>query len=225
MARLSLPTLRRPRILGSSRRARWRRRTLRRALAGLCAAGATLLLVGVVRPPPPATTRVLVSTSSLAAGTVLAPGDVRVAEVAGNSPPVAAVADPGAVVGRRLVSRVEQGEVFTATRLVPRSAADGAPAGTVAAHLVVADEQALDLVSAGRRVVVYPETGGPALTRDVLVLAVDTPDKPSFTGSLPGADGGRRGLVVALGTEDVERIFAGGRPEGGAPAVLVVVTG
>ena len=224
MPRPHLPTLRRPRILGPSRRARWRRWTLRRALAGLCACGATLLLVGVVRPPPPATTRVLVSASSLAAGTVLAPSDVRVAEVIGDTPPVATVADPGAVVGRRLVSRVEPGEVLTTTRLVPRASSDGAPAGTVAAHLLVADEQTLDLVSAGRRVIVYPETGGPALARDVLVLGVDTPDEPSFTGSLPGTDGGRRGLVVALPPEDLERIFAGERPEGGAPAVLVVVS-
>jgi hypothetical protein len=224
MPRPHLPTLRRLRILGPSRRARWRRWTLRRALAGLCAAAATLLLVGVVRPPPPETTRVLVSSSSLAAGTVLTPSDVRVVEVAGDSPPVSAVEHVGAVVGRRLVSRVEPGEVLTTTRLVPRTPVDGAPVGTVAAHLVVADEEALDLVSAGRRVIVYPETGGPALARDVLVLGVDTPGKPSFTGSLPGADSARRGLVVALEPEDLEHIFAGGRPEGGAPAVLVVVS-
>lgn len=225
MARPSLPSLPRAQLLGPSRRARWRRHALRRALAGVCAACATLLLVGVVRPPPPATTAVVVATTALAGGTVLASSDLRVVEVTGEATPVAAVGDPRLLLGRRLTSRVDPGEVVTTTRLVPRSPADGAPPGTVAAHLLVADDRALDLVAAGRRVAVYPEAGGAALARGVLVLGVDTPDEPSFTGSLPGSAVAPRGLVVALEPVDVERIFAGGRPEGGAPVVLVVVAG
>ncbi|CAN7320502.1 SAF domain-containing protein [Knoellia sp. LjRoot47] len=226
MPHLRLPVLRRPRVLGPSRRARWRRRTLRRALAGLCAAAAALLLVGLVRPPPPATTSVVVASRGLDGGTVLSARDLQAAEITGEDAPVAAVPVDGVglLVGRRLTSRMEAGEVVTTTRLVPRSSVDGAPPGTVAAHLLVADAHALDLVSAGRRVTVYPDTGGAAVARDVLVLGVDTPGKASFTGSLPGADDGRRGLVVALEPADLERIFAGQRPDGGAPTVLAVVT-
>lgn len=222
---IRLPALRRPGVLGPSRRARWRRWALRRALAALCAATATLLLVGVVRPPPPATTGVVVSTGALAAGAVLGPSDLRVVQVVGDARPVGTVKHPRPLLGRRLTSRVEPGEAITRSRLVPRSPADGAPPGTRAAHLLVADELSLDLVSAGVRVTVYPDTGGAALARDVLVLGTDTPDTASFTQSLPGADQGGRGLVAALEPADLDHIFAGQRPDGGPPRVLVVITG
>ncbi|WP_404384864.1 SAF domain-containing protein [Knoellia locipacati] len=225
MPRFHLAALRRPEILGPSRRARWRRWALRRALAAACATAATLLLVGVVRPPPPPTTRVVVAAEALPGGGVLGEKDLRVVQVGRDSGLVATVADLRSLVGRRLASRVEPGEVITTTRLVPRSPLDGAPPGTVAAHLLVADAHALDLVSAGRRVTLYPDTGGAALAQDVLVLGVDTPGKASFTGSLPGGDDGARGLVTALEPAELERIFAGQRPDGGPPRVLAVVTG
>lgn len=225
MPRLHLPDLRRPAVLGPSRRARWRRWALRRALAGICAASAALLLVGVVRPPPAATSPVVVAARALPGGAVLEPGDVRVVPVVGGTAPVATVEDPRQLVGRRLTSRVERGEAITTTRLVPRSPTDGAPRGTFAAHLLVADAESLELVSAGRRVTLYPDVGGAALAHDVLVIGVDTPGKTSFTGSLPGGEAGPRGLVVALTTDDLDRIFAGQRPEGGAPTVLAVITG
>ncbi len=224
MARVHLPALRRPEILGPSRRARWRRWALRRTLAVACVMTATLLLVGVVRPPSPATTPVVVAAGALPGGAVIGLRDLRVESLATGSALVATVGDTRALVGRRLASRVEPGEVITTTRLVPRSPRDGAPPGTVAAHLLVADAQSLDLVSAGRRVTLYPDTGGDALARDVLVLGVDTPGKPAFTGSLPSGDDAARGLVAALEPADLERIFAGQRPDGGPPRVLAVVT-
>ncbi|MFW5473838.1 SAF domain-containing protein [Knoellia sp. CPCC 206450] len=224
MPTFRLPAPRRPALLGPSRRARWRRRVLRRAAAGACAAVAALLLVGVVRPPPPPTTPVVVAARPLAAGAVLEPGDLRVERRPGASPPPASVDEPGALVGRRVGSPVAAGEVLSTTRLVPRSAADGAPPGTVAARLVVADQRALDLVSAGRRVTIYADTGGLALVHDALVLGTDTPERTSLTGSLPGADDMGAGLVLALEPTALDRIFAGQRPEGGPPRVLAVVT-
>lgn len=114
--------------------------------------------------------------------------------------------------------------MVTTTRLVARSPADGAPPGTVVARLLVADARALDLVSAGRRVTVYADTGGPALAHDVLVLGTDTPEPTSFAGSLPGPDAADAGLVLALEPTALDRILAGERPEGGPPRVLAVVT-
>lgn len=225
MPRPRRPTLPGTWLLGPSRRARWRRWALRRVTAVVCAIAAVLLLVGVVRPPPPATTEITVAARELPGGALLEATDLRTVAVVRDTSRVATVDDPAQVVGRRLASRMDRGEPVTTTRLVPRSPADGAPPGTVAAHVLIADERSLDLVSAGRRVTLFPDTGGPALARDVLVLGIDTPDRPSFTGSLPGSGSTPRGVVLALDPADLERIFAGQRPDGGAPRVIPVLTG
>lgn len=191
----------------------------------MCAAAAVLLVVGVLRPPPPTSWAVVVAAGPLAAGGVLESSDLRVSRVLGPARPVASVDDPRRLVGRRLGTAVAAGEEVTATRLVPRSVADGLPRGTVAASLAVADPRSLELVSAGRRVTVYADTGGPPLARDVLVLGTDTPDPPVFPGSLPNGDTAAPGLLVALTDAEVDRVFAGQRLEGGPPRVLAVVTG
>ncbi|KRE44003.1 hypothetical protein ASG74_04035 [Knoellia sp. Soil729] len=201
---------------------------LRRVAAAGCGAVAALLLVGVMRPPPVPTTAVLVAARELEAGALLEATDVRVAHLSGGEGAVGSVGtlqDTHEVVGRRLTSPVQQGEIVTTGRLVPRSPADRLPAGSVAAHLLVADERSLDLVSAGRRVTLFADTGGPAVARDVLVLAVDTPETRGVTGSLPGTGSPPRGIVVALGTPGLEAVFAGQRPDGGPPRVVAVVTG
>lgn len=223
MPRPRLPTVPRPGLLGPSRRARWRRWALRRVAAAGCAVTAALLLVAVVRPPPPRTTPVLVAATALPGGTILQAADLQVVRVTGDAALASTVGDPRVLVGRRLTSRIDAGEALTATRLVPPSAVDGAPVGTVAAHLLVADERSLDLVGPGRRVSLFPDTGGAALAREVLVLSIDTPGRTTLTGSLPGSHEAPRGLVVALEPADLERIFAGQRPDGGAPRVLPVV--
>lgn len=225
MPRPHLPSVHRPQVLGPSRRARWRRWALRRAAAVACAVAAVVALVGVVRPPPPPTTPVLVAARALASGTVLVDGDLRLVRLPRDPPPVATLRDPGALVGRRLSGPVLGGEAITTTRLVPRTPADGLPPGTVAAHVLVADERILDLVSPGHRVTLFAEVGGAAVADDVLVLGVDTPDRASVTEPLPGVGSPARGLVCALPAADLERVFAGQRPEGGAPRVLPVVTG
>lgn len=183
------------------------------------------MLVGVVRPPPAPTTPVVVAARALASGTVLGPDDLRLVRVPGDPAPVATVTDPDRLVGRRLTSGLADGETVTTTRLVPRTPADDLPSGTVAAHVVVADEHVLDLVAAGHRVTLFAEVGGEALARDVLVLGVDTPNPALVTGPLPGGGSAPRGLVCALSDVALERVFAGQRPEGGAPRVLPVVTG
>ena len=107
MPRFHLPALRRPEILGPSRRARWRRWALRRALAAACVAAATLLLVGVVRPPPPATTRVVVAAAGLPGGAVLGEDDLRVVRVESDPALVATVEDPRSL--RRAAPDVTRG--------------------------------------------------------------------------------------------------------------------
>lgn len=217
----------RPALLGPSRRARWRRWALRRGAAAICAAAAVLTLVGLVRPPSPPTTAVLVAARDLPLGAVLTTKDVRTVQHPGGPDAVGAV---GALsrahdlAGRRTTSRVPVGELVTSSRLIPRSAAEGLPADTVAAHVLHADERSLDLVAAGQRVTIFADTGGNALAVNVLVLGVDTPENPTLTGSLPGAGAPPRGLVLALAPAALERVFAGQRPDGGPPRILTVVT-
>lgn len=227
MPRPRLPSLHPPELLGASRRARWRRTVLRRAVAAACAATAVVLLVGVVRPPAAPTTPVLVAARDLEAGALLTVTDVRTAALLGGPDAVGTVGamkDADELVGRRLTSAMQDGELVTAGRLVPRSPVERLPPDTVAAHLLVADERSLDLIAAGRRVSLFPDTGGPSVARDVLVLAVDTPESRTLAGSLPTANSTPRGLVVALSPADLELVFAGQRPDGGPPRVVAVVT-
>lgn len=228
MPRPHLPSLPRPALLGSSRRARWRRWALRRGAAAVCAAAAVLTLVALVRPPSPPTTAVLVAARDLPPGAILTTKDVRAVRHPGGPDAVGAV---GAVsrahdlVGRRITSRVQVGELVTSSRLIPRSAAEGLPTDTVAAHVLHADERSLDLVAAGQRVTIFADTGGDALAVNVLVLGVDTPENPTLTGSLPGTGTTPRGLVVALSPTALDRVFAVQRPDGGPPRILTVATG
>ncbi|EAP96917.1 hypothetical protein JNB_16856 [Janibacter sp. HTCC2649] len=187
---------------------------------------AALLLVALVRPPPPPTTSALVAARDLPSGAVLTADDLRTTQIRGESDSPGTVGAVGRVrdlVGRLLTSPVAAGELVTTSRLVPRTAAEGLPGDTVAAHVLHADERSLDLVSAGQRVTLFADTGGEPLATDVLVLGVDTPETPALTGSLPTSGSPPRGLVIALPHTALDRVFAGQRPDGGPPRVLTVI--
>lgn len=227
MPRPRLSSIPRPHLFGPSRRSRWRRWVLRRGAAAACAVAAVVMVVPLVRPPASPTTEVLVAARDLPTGAVLTSSDLRVGRVAGGPDAAGAVGgvrNSRDLVGRRLTSGMQSGEVITRGRIVPRTAAEGLPLDTVAAHVLHADEGSLDLVSAGQRVTLFAATGGEALARDVLVLGVDTPESPSLTRSLPVSQDTIRGFVVALPPADLDRVFAGQRPEGGPPQVLTVIT-
>lgn len=198
---------------------------LRRVAAAVCAGTAVLLLVGVLRPPPPESVAVVVAARSLDAGARIERSDLDIVQAPVDRARAAGTTDPAAFVGRRLASRIEGGETLTASRLVPRTVIEGLESGTVAARVGVVDAGSLALVSPGRRVSLYSEVGGPALARDALVLAVDTPGTEPLTASPPGVQTVAHGLVVALPEAAAERIFAGQRPDGGVHLVVPVVTG
>jgi Flp pilus assembly protein CpaB len=185
------------------------------------------MLLALVRPPAPSTTAAMVAVRDLPPGAVLTADDLGTAQLPGgpDSPgTIGAVGEPRDLIGRRLGSAVQSGELVTTSRLVPRSASEGLPNDTVAAHVIHADERSLDLVSAGQRVTIFADTGGQALARDVLVLAIDTPENATLTGSLPGTGVRPRGMVLALPPAALDSVFAGQRPDGGPPRVLTVVT-
>ncbi len=209
-------------LFGRGRLARWRRLVLRRALAVLLATGAVLTTVSLTRPPPAAPeVPVVVAARAVAAGATLTAADVGSGGLAEAARPPGALGSVDAAVGRQVVGALLPGEVVTTTRLVPRDPGDPLPAGLVSAHLLVDDPAALDLVTPGARVTIYPGDGGPALTREGLVLAVDArTTAPTYAVGLAEVTPGR-GLVVAIPPDLADRIFAGQRPAGGPPVVAV----
>lgn len=216
---LSRPTL--LPVTRTSRRARWRWRVLRRLLAVVALAVALIAAWLTLRPPPPQLLPVAHASRDLDSGEVLTAGDIVVRGLPAGSVPPGAVAGAGDLVGRSVTGRVASGEALTATRLVPRTAADGLPPGKVAVHLTIADERSLTLISPGMLVTVYPVQGGAPWARGARVLAVDPHTDPEIlsapSGDLP------RGLTVAVSTTQADHIHADQRPDGQPPAVLVTV--
>ena len=115
----------------------------------------------------------LVAAREVPAGTVLSDADLRVDHVPRRSLQPGALASAAEAVGRRVGAGLASGEGLTASRLVPRGALDGLPAGRVALHVVSADPAAVDLLAPGLSARVYPAAGGPALAVGAAVLAAD----------------------------------------------------
>ena len=220
---MSRPSRPLPGLTGPGRRARWRRRVLRRLLSAGLAATAVLLVVLELRPPPEPVTAVLVAARDVPAGAVLAEADLRVDHVPrGAVQPGGLGAVPDAV-GRRVGAALAPGESLTASRLVPRGALDGLPAGRVALHVVSADSAAVDLLAPGLPARVYPATGGPALAVRATVLSADPPDRGE-AGSLGGARA--RGVVLSLTAAEADAVLAGhGSLEGPVTVTVVAAPG
>lgn len=162
----------------------------RRLLSAVCAAVAVLATLRALAPPPEPTAQALVAVRHLAAGSVVAPGDV-----ASEALPVAAVPDDAAEapVGRTLAAAVGAGEVLTDARLVGPSLLEGRP-GAVALPVRIPDADVVALLRVGDRVDLYaadPAAADPLGTRlldAALVLALPAPVSRD----------GRQGRLVVL---------------------------
>ncbi|MGL4176347.1 MAG: SAF domain-containing protein, partial [Dermatophilaceae bacterium] len=117
-----LPSLLFPGITGAGRRSRWRRRVLRRLLAGVLAATAVVVVVGQLTPAPPAPMAVVAAARPVPAGAELAAGDLRMVAVVADTVQPGSITDPAAATGRRVGAALVPGETLTRSRLVPRSA-------------------------------------------------------------------------------------------------------
>ena len=216
---MSRPSRPLPGLTGAGRRARWRRRVLRRVLSAALAAMAVALVVLQLRPPPEPVTPVLVAARDVPAGTVLADVDLRVDHVPRRFVQPGALAGTADAVGRRVGAALARGEGVTASRLVPRGALDGLPAGRVALHVVSADPDAVDLLSPGLPARVYPAAGGAALAVGATVLAADP---PGGAGGSTLGDAPPRGVVLSLSAAEADAVLAGhGSLEG--PVTVAVV--
>ena len=188
--------------LSPGRRARWRRRVARRVLSFALLTSALLTVFFSTRAPAADGHLVIVAADDLTAGRILTGEDLR--EVAVPSQIAGALLDSrDGLVGRRLAVPVARGTPLSGAVLVPRTALEGLPSGTVAVHVGASDSRMLDLLSPGQTVRLHRVDSGLLAASGVRVLAVDP------AGEAMADRGAARGLVVALTPQAADEALAG----------------
>lgn len=192
-----------------------RRRTVASAL--LCAAVA--VAVYQLTPPSAALASVVVAASDLPAGSTVQAGHLRLAHFPAESLPDHAATALESVAGQRLAGPVRRGEVITDAAIVGPGLLAGAPSGTVAVPVRVADADSLELIRTGQAIdLVLSEdttTGSKASTRlasGVTVLWTDT--GRDATGPWAAPTAGSAGLVVVAADPDRAPVLAGASARG-----------
>jgi pilus assembly protein CpaB len=169
----------------------------RRQLAGILAAAAVTSGLAAVSPAPASSRAVVVAAHDLAAGQVLAAGDVSLVNLPVAARPEGALGDVAGVAGRSVAGPVRRGEPITDVRLVGAGLLRGSK-GLVAAPVRLVDAAAVALVRPGDLVDILAAAGidpagvpasevGPArlVAGQARVLAV--PGRPDSASSDDGA--------------------------------------
>ncbi|GAB4099966.1 SAF domain-containing protein [Sinomonas halotolerans] len=200
-----------------------RRRTLAAALACTAVGAAVYQLT----PPSAAMVPVAVAARDLPAGAALGAGDVRLARLPADAVPDHASADTSALVGQRLSGAVRRGEALTDAAIVGAGLLTGAPPGTAAVPVRVADPASLELLTPGQLVdlVLTPDTGGPsgggvALASGVPVLWTPQAGGAGTAGPWLGTPEAEGLLVVAASSDQALRL-AGASARGKVFVMLV----
>ena len=180
------PPRRRRRLLRDLRRAvSWHRRKL----AVVATIAAVLSAVSAAAPSGPPTVRVVRATAELPSGALVGAQDVSVAEVAEDSLPRGALADPELVIGHRVLGPVAEGQVLTRLHLLAGQV--GVAAGEVVSPLRIADPEVASLLHPGSVIdVIAADLEGAAATvvaREVEVLAIPPPQSGTANGAAEGA--------------------------------------
>jgi len=190
------------RIVRPVRRAVLRRRRL---LAALLTAVAVASGIHASATPPPRRVAVPVAPHDLAAGSVLAAGDVAETDFAPGSVPAGVVASPQ---GRVLAAPLRAGEPVTDVRLVGRALAASYP-GLTAVPVRLPDAGMADLLRVGDRidlVAADPQgSGASVVAAAVPVLALPPADAAGGTAAASSALPGRL-VVVGAGPGEVAPI-------------------
>ena len=199
------------------------RRALAAVLAALAVGGGTW---AALARPAEGETAVVVATRQLPVGAVLAAADVTTRRLPADAVPVAALSDPGKVVGRPAAAVLTEGEVLTAADVGTTSLLGGQPADHVAVWLPLPEPAVAEAVSAGDRVDAPSPVDGRPVVEDVLVLAVRDGSSRSGTVALVGGGPGPArtgGAWLALGPEQSTALAAarGADPAGGTLLVAL----
>ena len=154
----------------------------------MAAIAAVLSAVAAAAPPAPPTLRVVRATTDLTSGAIVRSSDITVSSIAQDALPRGALVDPTAVVGRRLIGPVADGQVLTALDLPGTSW--GMRPGHVIAPLRLADPEVAALLQPGALIDVItadPE-GGQANVVATRVSVLTVPVPPAGEG-VSAADG------------------------------------
>ncbi|MHA7173863.1 Flp pilus assembly protein CpaB [Arthrobacter monumenti] len=216
---------------------RWiiRNRRLLAALLFCCAAG---LAVHQLTPADAARVKVVVAGSDLAAGQVLRPSALTLADVPPGIAPGSAYSSVEQLIGKQLGAPVRSGEILTDAALLGPGLLIGAPPGTVAVPLRVTDPGTVKLVRPGERVNVVVSTGNgyeraiesEVAAEDVVVLWTSAAGSAAQSSSTGGGGGWlgtseAEGLVVIAAAPGQAKSLAGASARGKVSLVMVGPTG
>jgi len=146
-------------------------------LAVVAAIAAVLTGISAAAPNGPPALRVVRATTELASGAVVVAQDIALSEVVEDALPRGAMVDQAAVIGRRVVGPVAEGQVLTSLHLLAGDAS--VASGHVVAPLRIADPDVATLLQPGSRIdVIAADPDGGAATvaaTNVKVLTIPPP--------------------------------------------------
>src|SRR5689334_16068507 len=147
----------RPRLRGR-RLAGWLNRNRRLAVALLLCAAAGIA-VHQLTPAPARTVSIMAAARDLPAGANLSGSDVRTVSVPPAVVPDGTFSDSAGINGKQLAAPLRKGQLVTDTQLVGPGLLTGAPPGSAAVPLRMADPSSIQLVSPGQLVNVVLTSG------------------------------------------------------------------
>lgn len=204
-----------------SRRSRFLRARARRVLAALLVGVAAWVTVTVARPAPVQDgIPVLVAARDLPAGARVGDSDLRVVRVPPDAVPDRVVLDPVSAASAVLAGPLGAGEVLTTTRLRGPGLLAGAPSGTVAVSVPLADPSILDSLRAGDRVRLLA-VGTGAVVGDATVLVAIAP--ASDDGGLVRTSADAGSLIAALDPQAAVSMAAAQGPAGASGGFVVAL--
>nr|WP_223859877.1 Flp pilus assembly protein CpaB [Pseudarthrobacter sulfonivorans] len=203
----------------------WLSRNRRLAIALLLciAAGIT---VHQLTPPPADTATTLAAARDLPAGTALAAADLAPVKIPPQLVNAGSVTDPREATGKQLAAPLRKGQLLTDSQLLGPGLLAGAPPGSAAVPLRMADPSSIQLVSPGQLVnVVLTGANGYDQNSPSQVLASSVPvlwtsGQGGKTGQWLGT-GETDGLIVVAAAPEQAARLAGASTQGKLFFVLV----
>ncbi|MCZ2404348.1 flagella basal body P-ring formation protein FlgA [Paenarthrobacter sp. Z7-10] len=190
----------------------------RRLIAALLFCAATAVAVQQLTPEPVSMTAVLVAARDLAAGATVTRADVALQRLPQAAIPATAYRSAAEVVGHRLAGPLRKRQLITDASLLGPGLLSGAPPGSQAVPLRLADPSTLQLIRPGQLVtVVLSSSNGleQSGVDEVLATAVPVlwkpPDEGGDSALLPGKEADGLLVVAANPAQAVKLAGASAR--------------
>ncbi|NYE95179.1 Flp pilus assembly protein CpaB [Psychromicrobium silvestre] len=203
-------------------------RRRRRLLAALLLCAAAAVAVEQLTPVDQFTASALSATADLPTGTVLSAAQLKIVRLPPAAVPDAAFNDPEQVIGQQLAAPLRRGQLLTDASLLGHSLLIGAPPGTEAVPVRVADPATMAWLLPGQLVTVVlsieDQAGrygpGAVLASAVPVLWIPAKEPGSSSWSTLG-ESSASGLVLLAAPKNQSKSLAGASSRGKVSLVLV----